>query len=295
MTLLQLTNFCTIVKHMNFNKAAKELHVSQPTLSNSIASLEKELGLFLFERKGHHIELTKYGTYYYDNIHEALQKLDTATADVKKLANAVTGHIDIAYNPPFAQGFVPHHVYKFLDLEKDNKITVQFEQLSSTKIVAGIQDGRYDVGFLTMVPDIPGMTFVPLQRQEMVAIVPSTHRLAGKSSICLAELNSYFFVAYIKEAGLRRIVDNYLNQAKIVPHIVALAPDEIGIAGLVAANVGVSLVAKVPMLESANVVSLPIKDFDCFRLLYMMYDSNRYLTPAVQRLISYMKKQAEEF
>jgi len=67
----------------------------------------------------------------------------------------------------------------------------------------------------------------------------------------------------------------------------------VAIAGLVAAGVGVSLVARVPSLDAAKVVQIPIKDFDCYRLLYMIYDSTKYLTPIVQKFISFMKKQGE--
>ena len=100
-------------------------------------------------------------------------------------------------------------------------------------------------------------------------------------------------MACIPEAGLRGIVDDCLKQAGITPHIAALAPDEVAIAGLVAAGVGVSLVARVPSLDAAKVVQIPIKDFDCYRLLYMIYDSTKYLTPIVQKFISFMKKQGE--
>ena len=68
MTLQQLRYFCTIAMELNFHKAADIHHITQPSLSNAITKLEEELGFYLFERKGRHVELTKYGRYYSEQI-----------------------------------------------------------------------------------------------------------------------------------------------------------------------------------------------------------------------------------
>lgn len=293
MTLLQLTYFCTAARDLNFNQAARELYVAQPTLSKSIASLEKELGFYLFERKGKHVELTKYGKMYYKQIQEALDIIEKTTASVKQMAQENSGHIDIAYNPPFAQGFVPDYVSQFLAQEKEHLVTVQFNQAPSSKIVDGLLNGNYDVGFCTLIPDVPELTFLPLMSEEMVAIVPPRHPLAGKKRIRLAELAPYPFIKYIPEAGLNPIVDRYLNEAFIHPETRCMAPDERSIAALVASGSGVSLVAKVPALDAFDLRQIQVYEPRCQRIIYMAYNTNRYLTPAVQRFLSFIRHKSK--
>ena len=77
MTLNQLLYFQTISKYQHFRKAAEKLNLSQPSLSRSIASLEDELGIVLFERQGRNIRLTKYGRIFLEHTDRILQEVDT--------------------------------------------------------------------------------------------------------------------------------------------------------------------------------------------------------------------------
>ena len=65
MNLSQLQYFCKLAELQHYTRAAEQLHITQPTLSNSIAHLEKELGVPLFEREGRNVQLTKYRRKFY--------------------------------------------------------------------------------------------------------------------------------------------------------------------------------------------------------------------------------------
>ena len=71
MTLNQMIYFQTIAKHEHFRLAATELNLSQPSLSRSIATLEDELGVILFERKGRNVALTKSGKLFLEHVNRS--------------------------------------------------------------------------------------------------------------------------------------------------------------------------------------------------------------------------------
>ncbi len=293
MTLLQLNYFCAVARYLNFNEAARNLFVSQPTLSKSIAALEAELGFLLFERKGRHIELTKYGQQYYEQIAPALSTISQATRSIQEMTGVNSGHIDIAYNPPFAQGFVPDTVSQFLSQQKGRQITVQFNQASSTVIKEGLLSGKYDIGFATMPDDDPRLIFVPLMTEPMVIITPPNHPLALRSRLRLADLSDWPFLNYTKECGLRPIVDRFFREnMPHSPQILFYAPDERSIASLVAGGMGIALVAAVPALNEFQIRQIPISEPVCERIIYMVYDANRYLTPVVQHFITFVRRTA---
>lgn len=287
MTLQQLLYFCTIAKELNFHKAADILHIAQPSLSNSIARLEKELGFMLFERRGRHVELTKYGTYYSQQIMPVLEQLEFVTGKVRTLAGSHTGHIDLAYNVPFGRKLIPNMARGFLDQPGNQDCTFHFHQASSPLIMEGLKSGRYDVGVCTIAPVMPEINYIPLMRQELVAIVPEGHELAGRASVSLKELVRFPYVDYTEEAGLHSLIHRLLESEGAVPRITAHAPDEESIAALVSEGFGISFVASIYALKNYGVVILKVERDDCYRTIYMTHLKNHYLTPAVMRFIRY--------
>lgn len=287
MTLQQLYYFCTIAHELNFHKAAEIYHIAQPSLSASIAKLEEELGFFLFERKGRHVELTKWGKYYAEQVAPVLEQLEFITGKAKTLAGSQTGLIDLAYNVPFGRKLVPQLAREFLDVPENRECTFHFHQASSPMIIEGLKAGRYDVGICTVEPVLPEVSYIPLKRQELVAIVPKDHELAGRESIKLSELLEYPYVDYSDYVGLKPTIHRILDAEGLSPKIAAKAPDEESIAGLVSEGFGVSFVAKVFSLDNFDVVKLKVERDDCYRTIYLVHMKDRYLTPAVMRFIRY--------
>ncbi|MBQ3446173.1 MAG: LysR family transcriptional regulator [Synergistaceae bacterium] len=287
MTLQQLRYFCETAKELSFRRAAKYLRIAQPSLSSAIAHLEDELGFLLFERKGRHIELTRYGKYYHQQIQPLLEQIDFITDKTRMFARGDTGHIDLAYNTPFGKMLVPKMAREFLEIPENGQCRFHFHQASSPRIIEGIQRGRFDVGVCTMEPVMPGITYIPLMRQELVGIVPRGHELSGRKEIELAELTEYPYVDYTDEAGLHSLIHMFLDRAGLSPKITAKAPDEDSIAALVAEGFGVSFVASIYSLKNYDIDVIPVKGDDCYRTIYVVHSEEHYLTPAVQRFIQY--------
>ena len=292
MTLQQLRYFCAIARHASYRKASEELFVSQPTLSAAISALEKELGFLLFERTGRQIGLTKYGEQYFHEVSPVLKQLERVTDRARQMASAAEGHLDLAYNPPLSKGFIPAVVRMFLDQPENRSVTVHFHQNSSRRIVEGIQSGCFDVGFCSWIPGAARVNLVPVLTQEMVGVVPPGHPLAGKAEVTLPELGRFPVVAYSPHSGLRRIVDEFWETAGVAPCIRAEVEDEDAIAALVASGFGVGLVAKMRALRFLPVRQMKIKGISCSRTLYLASSAERYLTPAAQRFLAFIRELA---
>lgn len=83
MNLNQLSYFQKIATLQHYHQAARELNVSQPSLSRSIANLEEELGLPLFRKNGRNIELTKYGKIFLEHVNKILEEVKIAEDKMK--------------------------------------------------------------------------------------------------------------------------------------------------------------------------------------------------------------------
>ena len=84
MNLNQLYYFQTVARLQHFSKAADELHISQPSLSYAMSSLEKELETCLFEKQGRNVVLTKYGKFFLEHVDRSLEELEAGIRQLKK-------------------------------------------------------------------------------------------------------------------------------------------------------------------------------------------------------------------
>ena len=86
MTLNQLVYFQTVARYQHFHRAAEELNISQPSLSRSVATLEEELRIVLFERQGRNVRLTKYGRVFLEHTEKILKDVAVARTQMQQLS-----------------------------------------------------------------------------------------------------------------------------------------------------------------------------------------------------------------
>ncbi|MFR5731369.1 MAG: LysR family transcriptional regulator [Clostridium sp.] len=107
MNLQQLYYFRKLAEVQHYTEAAKALYITQPSLSDSIASLEHELSVSLFQKKGRGVQLTKYGQEFYEYVNQALGILEHGIAAVREKSDSVTGTIDIGCHSDASWRFSP--------------------------------------------------------------------------------------------------------------------------------------------------------------------------------------------
>lgn len=293
MTLQQLIYFQTICQYKNFRRAAEELHVSQPCLSSAISKLEQELNVYLFDRRGRHVELTKLGKYYLERVSGALEELNAATEELKRFSSATHGRVDVAFCGPLTRELVPRLIREFLADEINEKITFEITQMTTPLIIQNMKSDRFDVAFCTQIENKQGLTFIPIWTQELVVIVPKDHPLAFKDKVKLAELTPYPFISYIVHSGVYNLIIDLLQTENITPNITYTAHDEESISALVGAGFGVSIVANMQTLIRPDTKVLHIDHPGAFFDVSLVYPPNQYTTPAVARFIKYAKDRLQ--
>lgn len=290
MTLNQIFYFQTVARCQHFRLAASELNISQPSLSRSIANLEEELGIVLFDRKGRTVALTKYGRIFLEHADRILSEVQAAEKQMKKLAGN-EGHVDIAYVFPLAARYIPHTVRQFLEKSKNEKISFNFHQSYTREMITGLKSDQYDVIFGAYVENEPEIQFVPIMYQEMIIITPLGHPLAEKRDPVLKDLEDYPIMGYDRTSGLGGFTNRIYASYSVRPRIVCESPDENAIASLVAENFGIALVADVEALDHFPLEKLHLTDVNLRHTVYMAYMKDRYQIPAVRNFISFIKKE----
>ena len=162
MNLSQLYYFRKLAEVKHYTHAAEELFISQPTLSNSISQLERELGIPLFEREGRKIKLTKYGEEFYQYATEAVNALEKGIALAHEHAGSPTGSIDIGAIYTIQSDYLPSLIKGYRDqYGKDAQVNV-FQGLTQP-LLEDLESNRYELAFTAYVGNKPDLTFVPVR------------------------------------------------------------------------------------------------------------------------------------
>lgn len=298
MNLRQLYYFRTLAKLEHYTQAAAHLCITQPSLSHAISELEKELGIYLFEKQGRNVRLTKYGQFFLGYVESALDELEKGEKKMQKFASPTHGVIDLAFIYTLGPRFVPNIIQAFSNEEQYKNITFSFSQGVTSQIIQGLKEEKYDLAFCSMIEDEPDIEFTPIAEQELVVIVPQDHPLASKDSIHLKETAPYPFVFFPKESGLRPVIDKLFLEENIKPQIKCEVEEDNAIAGLVSVNYGIAVLPRIAALNHFNVKILNIEEPSYKRYIYLASVKNHYLSPAVTNfqnfVLSYTKEQCNK-
>lgn len=286
MNLQQLYYFRKLAEVQHYTEAAKALYITQPSLSDSIASLENELSVALFQKKGRGIELTKYGQEFYQYVNQALGVLEHGIAIMKEKSDSVTGTIDVGCIPTLLGDFLPDA----LDLyhEKHPQVNFNIFQDKSIPVAEGVSAGDFDIGFCSMVENKEDLVFVPITYQELIVIVRNDHPLARYDSMELTALRDYTLSTYRDTIPIGKTIRKILKDKGL--EAAYSYDDEISIAGRINRSSKAAIVADTPFLKQFdNLKKIHLTDVPLgTRMLYMVYSKKNFITAAVEAFANFM-------
>ncbi|HZA12128.1 LysR family transcriptional regulator [Mycobacterium sp.] len=180
--LRKLRYFVAVAEELNFRRAAERLHLAQPVLSRQIRALEKELHAQLFTRDSTGTQLTEAGSHL---LTDATALLAHAEAARRRVAQAAQGII--TFTVGFMPGLTITEPVRALGAAHPD-ISVEVLRTDWTNQISVLHDGRADIGYVRMPVDLTGLQSSPLLTEPRVAVLPTSHRLAGKEKVSLDDL-----------------------------------------------------------------------------------------------------------
>lgn len=294
MNLNQLCYFKVLARFEHYTKAAEELRISQPTLSQAIASLERELGVRLFEKQGRNIVLTKNGREYLQHVDSALNELESGRLAVEKFNIPQNGQVNISFITNIGAYLLPELITGFLSNPQARGISFSCREGNTNDLLKRLKEELCDMVICSKKDNEPSLDFAPIIAQNLVVLTPPGHPLAENRNLTLKQTAQYPFILHIPDSGMRTIQNKLFANAAITPKISCEVEMDRTIAGLVAADLGVAIVSDGPDLENFNIKIIPLTEPYFIRYLYLVTVKNRQLSNAAEMFKSYVLTYAKQ-
>lgn len=272
-----------ILEMGSFTKAADALGYTQSSISQMIASLERELGMRLLTRSRTGVKLTIEGAALYPFIDRTILQYRAMEEKAKEIRGLETGIIRVGTITSITCHWMPQLIKGFQ--AQYPQVQFLFHQGDYTLIPEWIRTGQVDFGFVTP-PAVSDLDTIPIQDGEMLAVLPKNHPLACQERVTLEDLTTDPFI--LLEEGHFSEPMNAFQSAGLTPNLKYTIHDDFAIMTMVEAELGISILAEL-MLRRINfdIVCLPI-DPPIYRHLAIGYKDKDSLPIASKRFIAYL-------
>ncbi|OBJ72217.1 LysR family transcriptional regulator [Mycobacterium colombiense] len=251
-TLSQLKTFIAVVDQGGFTAAGRRLGLSQPAVSRTVATLEKELGLPLFLRRRDGLSLTEAGAIALTHAREAVRQLTLMRTEVAGLAGDLTGTLSLASVPSATGSLVAPQLRAFA--QRHPAVTIRLLEGSENEILDWLDRGAAEAGVVSL--PVKGLDVAVLGDQQMVAVVPADSRLASKDTITYAELAEEPFVR--STGGCAEVFMPIARRAGIEFDLAFEAREIAATLEIVRAGLGVSILPSAGLSELDGVAVRPL-------------------------------------
>lgn len=295
-----------VAQEKSFSRAAARLHLTQPSLSQSINSLEQSLGYKLFNRTTKQVSLTDEGEVFMENAQRIMsicQEQDARVSDINQLK---TGHITVGV-PNFRGTIIlPQILPRFM--EQYPGVSVSIVEASSIQLEDLTARGQTDLTIINLPIRKAGIEYETICNEELLIAAPPGHPLCKKYNaaapqnfnelpvIDLKDLHGAPFVVLKKEHRLRQSADRIFQYAKIEPDVKLEVNGLLTAQQLVAAGIGFSLFGKTAARFS-TLSPQPVyfrMETPIIWTLVVAYPEKRYMSRITKEFIRIVKESLSE-
>jgi DNA-binding transcriptional LysR family regulator len=290
----RLKIFLKIAELKSFSRAAHELYLTQPTVSQHIAALEQFVGLPLFDRADRDITLTRAGELLYTYARQIISLQDEAVQALDHFKGKKSGHLLIGASTIPGEYILPPLLGDFKKRYPDIQITMRIadtavivEELLSRNLELGIVGGRIKDEHLQ---------YAKFADDEQVLIVPRRHRWWAKKEVSLEELSLEPLVMREQGSGSRMSMEINLREAGINPGQMLVSAEMGSTAALkhaVRSGVGVAFISRRAVVDEVahgRLRIITIAGHTFARVFYVVTDRKRMLSPLGKAFRDYMLK-----
>lgn len=283
MDISHLRYFKTVVEAGSISKAAREMYISQPALSASIAKIEADVGVPLFTRDGRRLILNEAGTRYYQYVVDALELLSRGKQEAQVHTDIINNRISLAGTTyisfstavlPFRKQY-PNYTFKLLQLESED-------------VLSRLLNDDLDFCMTCRPLTAPNIECHQMLTQKLYLTVPDGHSLANRRYVNLSETKNEDFILVRPISSYYDLTTSIFAKAGFTPRVVCDVMSPSMIPPLVSAGVGISLLPNT--FDEHRLVSIEVSAPKCDHNVYLAWMKNRKFSEAAEAFREFVKE-----
>ena len=283
----QLRYVCAIADTGSFSRAAERCQIAQPSLSQQVLKLEKDLGAKLFDRLGRSVRLTEAGRAFLPYARSILSQRETARSSVADKCADVRGCVAVGAIPTIAPYLMPRYTATFTKKYPEAKLRIVEE--TTPILVESLRDLSIDLAILALPLRHKDLELFPLRTEPLFAVLPRDHPRAGSESLALRDLRGESFVMLRDGHCFRDLSIAACTHARVTPRIAFESGQFSSLFGMVAAGVGISIVPEMAIDRHAGCRYVRLRDARATRSIVAATLRGRSFNRVQQAFLSGMK------
>jgi len=281
-----------VARHLNYTRAAEELHLTQPAVSMQIKQLEASLGVALFEQLGKRIHLTEAGTEVLGYARSITQQLEELEGVLNRMKGLGGGRLRISVATT-ANYFIPTLLGSFSRRYPD--VTVSLEVTNRETLLRQLGENIVDLVIMGQPPTEADVEAEAFMDNPLVVVAPPDHPLAGKKKIPLKRLQEETFLVRESGSGTRIAMERFFSERGMKLKTGMEVGSNEAIKQSVQAGLGLGLLSRVTIeqeLALKRLVVLDVADFPIMRHWYVVHRRGKRLSAAAEAFKLFMLREA---
>lgn len=282
----KITVFLKIVELGSFSKAAESLYMTQPAVSQFIKSLEKDLGVILFDRSSKSLHLTAAGLVAFQYCLEMKKLSDNMTQSLNELMNVVKGPLMIGASYSYGEYILPSKLAEFIKRYSLVKPSVQIKNTS--EIAQEMINKKIDIGIIEGIIEPSRIVCEKLTTDRMVVVSNEPNTEIGHETTWIARENG---------SGTRSATERFFEKHHLEPNKVLEFGSTQLIKGAVEEGVGVTLLSKWTVQQEVANKKLFIVDEEKFfyeRDFYMIYLKTPFQSKTTEMFLKFIRETSKK-
>lgn len=283
--LRQLECFCAVARTGSFTRAAEELGLSQPSLSEQVSKLEQALGDSLFERLKRRVELTQLGEALLPRARGLLEEAAALPRYLESVREGVRGSLRVGAIPTMLPYFLAPVLRGFVD--RFPEVELQLRESTTDELLKQLQDGVLDVAILSVPVDQSGLVMCELFRDPLYLAVPEGHALVGAAKVQLRRVSEERLLVLKEGHCLRNETLMLCDRARARFAAPFEADQFASIFELIRSGFGVSIVPEMARRSAEGCCLIPIEPRASRGVGYVRLE-RRYVSKAMAAFTDYL-------